>query len=85
MTARRLVWALWPVISTVVAATSGLVVGRAIGCAQERQRAQSNYESMYVSCQALSVAVERSLEANRLHMLYSHDMEFVEGKGWVRR
>lgn len=90
MTVRRLIWACWPLVSTLVAASSGLVAGHAVGRAQEQQRMRTRYEAAqtqayFDSCQALSAAVDRSLEANREHMLQSHGMAFVEGKGWVRQ
>lgn len=73
----------------VVAIAVGFTVGYFIGNRREQQRVQSRYEAAqaayYESCQALSAAVDRRLEADRRHMLESHGMVFIEGKGWVRR
>lgn len=73
----------------VVAITIGFAAGYLAGNRREQQRVQSRYEAAqsayYESCQALSAAVDRSLEADRQHMLQSHGMVFIEGKGWVHQ
>lgn len=75
-------------IASAASAAAGFVVGRE----SERRQAQAHFDQQqYVaqayidSCEALTAAAGRTLEANRRHMLMSHGMVWVDAKGWVQQ
>lgn len=81
-------WLSYMLIAFSTAGAAGYTAGREAGRrqAQDRFDRQQYVAQAYIdSCEALTAAAARVLETNRQHMLLSHGMEFVEGKGWVQR